>query len=60
MFALMLLILLIGFTGYLTVKEFFGNFASEVHEAVASLVLGLVIVHIVAAIGMKIVIENKT
>lgn len=55
MFALMLLILLIGFTGYLTVKEFFGNFVSEVHEAVASLVLGLVIVHIIAAIGMSVI-----
>ena len=55
MFALMLLILLIGFTGYLTVKEFFGNFVSEVHEAVASLVLGLVIVHIIAAIGMSLI-----
>ena len=55
MFALMLLILLIGFTGYLTVKELFGNFASEVHEAVASLVLGLVIVHVIAAIGMSVI-----
>ncbi len=55
MFALMLLILLIGFTGYLTAKEFFGNFASEVHEALASLVLGLVIVHIIAAIGMSVI-----
>ena len=55
MFALMLLILLIGFTGYLTVKEFFGIFVSEVHEAVASLVLGLVIVHIIAAIGMSVI-----
>lgn len=55
MFALMLLILLIGFTGYLTVKEFFGNFASEIHEAVASLVLGLVIVHVIAAIGMSVI-----
>ena len=55
MFALMLLILLIGFTGYLTMKEFFGNFVSEVHEAVASLVLGLVIVHVIAAIGMSVI-----
>lgn len=55
MFALMLLILLIGFTGYLTVKEFFGNFASEIHEAAASLVLGLVIVHIIAAAGMSVI-----
>ncbi len=55
MFALMLFILLIGFTGYLTVKEFFGNFVSEIHEAVASLVLGLVVVHIIAAIGMSVI-----
>lgn len=54
MFALMLFILLIGLTGYLTVKEFFGNFVSEVHEAAASLVLGLVIVHVIAAIGMSV------
>lgn len=55
MFALMLLILLIGFTGYLTVKEFLGNFSSEAHEAVASLVLGIVIIHIIAAIGMSLI-----
>jgi len=53
MFALMLLILLIGLTGYLSVKEFLGNLASEAHEAVASLALGLVIIHIIAAIGMS-------
>ncbi|OYY12227.1 MAG: cytochrome B, partial [Polynucleobacter sp. 35-46-11] len=44
MFALMLLILLIGLSGYLSLKEFLGNFASEVHEADSSLVMGLVIV----------------
>ena len=55
MFALMLLILLIGLTGYLSVKEFLGNFVSEAHEAVASLVLGLVIIHIIAAIGMSVI-----
>ena len=55
MFALMLLILLIGLTGYLSVKVFLGNFVSEAHEAVASLVLGLVIVHIIAAIGMSVI-----
>jgi cytochrome b len=54
MFALMLLILLIGLTGYLSVKEFLGDFASEAHEAVASLVLGLVIIHVIAAIGMSV------
>ncbi|QWE01173.1 cytochrome b/b6 domain-containing protein [Polynucleobacter sp. JS-Mosq-20-D10] len=55
MFALMLLILLIGLTGYLSVKEFLGNLASEAHEAVASLALGLVIIHIIAAIGMSLI-----
>lgn len=55
MFALMLLILLIGFSGYLTVKEFFGDFASEIHELVANLVLGLVILHILAAVGMSLI-----
>ena len=55
MFALMLLILLIGLTGYLSVKEFLGDFASEAHEVVASLVLGLVIIHIIAAIGMSLI-----
>ena len=55
MFALMLLILLIGLTGYLSVKEFLGNFVSEAHEAIASLALGLVIIHIFAAIGMSLI-----
>jgi cytochrome b len=55
MFALMLLMLLIGFTGYLSVKEFLGNFVSEAHEVVASLALSLVIVHIIAAIGMSLI-----
>lgn len=55
MFALMLLILLIGLSGYLSVKEFLGNVVSEVHEAVSSLVLGLVIVHIIAAVGMSLI-----
>jgi cytochrome b len=55
MFALMLLILLIGLTGYLSVKEFLGNFVSEAHEVLSSLVLGLVIVHVIAAIGMSVI-----
>lgn len=55
MFALMLLMLLIGFTGYLSVKEFLGNFVSEAHEVLASLALGLAIVHIIAAIGMSLI-----
>jgi cytochrome b len=55
MFALMLLILLIGLTGYLSVKEFLGDFTSEAHEVVANVVLGLVIIHIIAAIGMSLI-----
>ena len=55
MFALMLLILLIGLTGYFSVKEILGNLVSEAHEVLASLVLGLVIVHIIAAIGMSVI-----
>ncbi|MBU3593755.1 cytochrome b/b6 domain-containing protein [Polynucleobacter sp. 71A-WALBACH] len=55
MFALMLLILLIGFTGYLTVKEFLGGFVSEIHEAVASIALAIVVVHIIAAIGVSVI-----
>lgn len=55
MFALMLLILLIGLTGYLSVKEFLGDIASEAHEVVANILLGLVIIHIIAAIGMSLI-----
>ena len=54
MVLLMLLILVIGLTGYLSVKEFLGNFASEAHEVVSSLALAFVIVHILAAIVMSV------
>ena len=54
MVALMLIILLIGLTGYLSVKEFLGDFMSGAHEAIASLALALVIVHIAAAIIMSL------
>jgi cytochrome b len=54
MVVLMLLILVIGLTGYLSVKEFLGNFASEAHEVVSSLALAFVIVHILAAIMMSV------
>lgn len=55
MFALMLLMLFIGLTGYLSVKEFLGDIASEAHEVVANILLGLVIIHIIAAIGMSLI-----
>lgn len=54
MFALMLLILMIGLSGYLSVKEFLSNFISEAHEAVASLALAVVILHVAAAIVMSL------
>lgn len=55
MFTLMLLILLTGYTGYLNVKEIMGSFASEAHEVIASLVLSLVLLHVIAAIGMSLI-----
>lgn len=54
MLGLMLVILLIGLTGYWTVKEFLGDFMSEAHEAIASFVLGLVVIHIAAAVIMSL------
>jgi len=53
MIALMLLILAIGLSGYLSVKEFWGNFAGHAHEAVASLAMAVLILHILAAIVMS-------
>ena len=54
MVVLMLLILVIDLTGYLSIKEFLGNFAGEAHEVVANLALAFVIVHILAAIVMSV------
>lgn len=54
MLGLMLAILVIGLTGYFGIKEFLGNLMSEAHEAIASLTLGLVIIHVVAAIVMSL------
>ncbi len=54
MFGLMLIILLIGLSGYLSVKEIFGDFMSEMHEVVSNLALGLVAIHIVAAVIMSV------
>ena len=55
MVGLMLIILLIGLTGYLSVKEFLGDWVGEVHEAIASVALGLVIIHIAAAVIMSFI-----
>ena len=54
MIVLMLLILLIGLSGYMSVKEVFGDFSSEFHESVSHLALALVILHILAAVIMSI------
>ena len=54
MVGLMLIILLIGLTGYWGVKEFLGDFMSEAHEAIASIALGLAILHIAAAVTMSL------
>jgi cytochrome b len=54
MFVLMLLILLIGLTGYLSVKAFSENLSSEAHEVLSSLALAIVILHILAAILMSV------
>ncbi len=54
MVALMLLILVIGLSGYLSVKEVLGDFAGEIHESVSSLALAVVILHVLAAIIMSL------
>ncbi|OWS71399.1 cytochrome B [Polynucleobacter aenigmaticus] len=54
MVVLMVLILVIGLSGYLSVKEVLGDFAGEIHESVASLALAVVILHVLAAIIMSL------
>lgn len=53
MVSLMILILLIGLSGYLNVKELFGNLAGELHESLASIAMAVVVIHIAAAIFMS-------
>lgn len=54
MVGLMLLILLIGLTGYFSVKEFLGDLMGEAHEAIASLAMAVVVIHVAAAIVMSL------
>lgn len=54
MISLMILILLIGLTGYGIVKEFLGEFMNGAHEAISNLALGFVLIHISAAIIMSL------
>ena len=53
MVGLMLIILLIGLTGYWGVKEFLGDVMGEAHEAIASIAMAVVVIHIAAAIIMS-------
>lgn len=53
MVSLMVLVLLIGLTGYWSVKELFGDVMGEAHEAIASLTMAAVVIHVAAAIIMS-------
>ncbi len=53
MLALMVFILLIGLTGYWSVKEFYGDLMNEAHEVVSTVALVLVVIHVFAAIAMS-------
>ena len=53
MISLMILILLIGLTGYGIVKDVLGELMSGAHEAISNLALGFVFIHIAAAIIMS-------
>lgn len=53
MISLMILILLIGATGYWSVKEFLGEYMTGAHEAISNLALGFVVIHMVAAVIMS-------
>jgi cytochrome b len=53
MTSLMVLILLIGLSGYWSVKEFLGDFMSGAHEIISNLALVVVLIHIAAAIMMS-------
>ena len=53
MISLMILILLIGLTGYWSVKEFLGDFMSEAHETISNITLAVVAIHVGAAIVMS-------
>ena len=53
MISLMILILLIGLTGYWSIKEFLGDVMSEAHETIANITLVVVVIHVAAAIIMS-------
>jgi cytochrome b len=53
MISLMILILLIGLTGYWSVKDFLGEYMTGAHEAISNLALGFVAIHVIAAVIMS-------
>lgn len=53
MILLMALVLLIGLTGYWSVKEVLGDVMSEAHEVVANLALIVIAIHVAAAVVMS-------
>jgi len=53
MISLMILILLIGVTGYWSIKEFLGEYMTGAHEAISNIALGFVAIHVVAAVIMS-------
>ena len=53
MISLMVLVMLIGITGYWIVKDFYGDFMSDAHETIANIALGVVVIHVIAAVIMS-------
>jgi len=53
MISLMVLILLIGLTGYGIIKEFYGEWVEGAHETIANIAIAVVVIHIAAAIIMS-------
>lgn len=53
MVLLMVLILMLGLTGYWIVKDLLGELVGEVHEIIASMAMAVVTVHVAAAILMS-------
>ncbi|MCX7261222.1 MAG: cytochrome b/b6 domain-containing protein [Burkholderiales bacterium] len=53
MISLIVLVLLIGITGYWIVKDYYGDFMSDAHETIANIALGVVIIHVLAAVIMS-------
>lgn len=55
MVSLLVLILLIGLTGYGIVKEFYGDLMEGAHETIANIAIAVVVIHIAAAIIMSLI-----